>query len=114
MAKKPVEIKKGADVVSIRMQLHAHIVNEDKWYVSHCPSLGVCSQGKTIAEAKANIIEATELFIESCFGRGVLHKVLAKKGFSTTGKKYSAPRQQTFANARVFRFSAEIPLAINY
>ncbi len=112
MAKESMDIKKEADVISIWAHLRAHIVKEDKWYVSHCPSLGICSQGKTITEAKKNIIEATELFIESCFERGVLDKVLAKKGFSFTGKKSSTPRQKTVVGAREFRFSAEFPFAV--
>ena len=41
------------------------IVQEDDWFVSRCPELGVTSQGRTLAEAEANIQEAIELYIES-------------------------------------------------
>ena len=40
------------------------IQKEGKWYVAHCPELGVVSQGKTIEEAKKNIKEASELYLE--------------------------------------------------
>ena len=43
----------------------AVITKEEKWYVSHCVELGVVSQGKTIEEAKANLKEAVELYLES-------------------------------------------------
>lgn len=43
----------------------AVIVKEPDWYVAHCIELGVVSQGKTIEDAKANLKEAVELFIES-------------------------------------------------
>jgi len=35
------------------------------WLVAECPELGVASQGKTEAEALANLKEATELYLES-------------------------------------------------
>ncbi len=39
---------------------------EDGWYVVECPSLPGCiSQGKTREEAKENIQEAIELYLES-------------------------------------------------
>lgn len=41
------------------------IEKEDKWYVAHCVELGIASQGITIDEAKENIREAVELYIES-------------------------------------------------
>ncbi len=33
-------------------------------FVSHCPSLGIASQGSTIEEAQANIKEAVEIYLE--------------------------------------------------
>lgn len=43
----------------------AVISKEEKWYVAHCVELGVVSQGKTIEEAKTNLQEAVELYLES-------------------------------------------------
>jgi len=43
----------------------AVITKEEDWYVAHCVELGVVSQGKTIEEAKANLKEAVELYLES-------------------------------------------------
>lgn len=43
----------------------AVITKEENWYVAHCVELGVVSQGKTIDEAKTNLQEAVELYIES-------------------------------------------------
>jgi predicted RNase H-like HicB family nuclease len=43
----------------------AVFTREGKWYVARCLELGVVSQGETIEEAKANIKEAVELYIES-------------------------------------------------
>lgn len=43
----------------------AVVVKEEKWYVAHCVELGVVSQGKTVEEARANLKEAVELYLES-------------------------------------------------
>lgn len=53
----------GGIVMSRRFM--AIISKEEKWYVAHCVELGVVSQGKTIEEAKANLQEAVELYLES-------------------------------------------------
>ena len=46
-------------------KFNAIITREEKWYVAHCVELGVVSQGKTIEEAKANLKEAVDLYLES-------------------------------------------------
>jgi predicted RNase H-like HicB family nuclease len=43
----------------------AVINKEENWYVAHCLELGVVSQGKTIEQAKTNLHEAVELYLES-------------------------------------------------
>jgi predicted RNase H-like HicB family nuclease len=47
-----------------RFQLTAIIEREDDGYVSLCPELGVASQGDTVEQAKANLQEAVELWLE--------------------------------------------------
>ncbi|BAU65555.1 hypothetical protein STA3757_29430 [Stanieria sp. NIES-3757] len=42
----------------------AIIEKEDDVYVSLCPELDIASQGSTIEEAKQNLVEAIELFLE--------------------------------------------------
>ena len=51
------------------------------YYVSACPPLDVLSQGKSAEAALANLAEALQLFIESCFERGTLEEVLKDCGF---------------------------------
>ena len=45
-------------------QLTAVIEREDDWFVATCPEVDVVSQGKTIEDARANLLEAVELFLE--------------------------------------------------
>lgn len=58
----------------------AVITREDDWFVARCVELGVVSQGKSIAEAQANLKEAVELYIES-FGADDLPENLGEVMF---------------------------------
>jgi predicted RNase H-like HicB family nuclease len=49
----------------------AIITKEEKWFVAHCLELGVVSQGKTVEEARANLQEAVDLYVESFGAEGV-------------------------------------------
>lgn len=45
-------------------QFTALIHREGEWFVALCPELDVASQGKTVEDARCNLIEALELFFE--------------------------------------------------
>ncbi len=45
--------------------LTAIIEREGNGYISLCPELDIASQGDTVEEARANLIEALELFFET-------------------------------------------------
>jgi predicted RNase H-like HicB family nuclease len=46
-------------------QFTAIIEREDDGYVALCPELDIASQGDTIEEARSNLQEALELFLEA-------------------------------------------------
>jgi len=46
-------------------RLTAIIEREDDGYVALCPELDIASQGDTIEEARANLVEALTLFFET-------------------------------------------------
>lgn len=45
-------------------QLTAIIEREGDGFVALCPELDIASQGDTVAQARANLVEALELFFE--------------------------------------------------
>ena len=47
------------------MKLTAIIEREGDGYVSLCPELDIASQGRTIEQARDNLREALELFLET-------------------------------------------------
>ena len=49
-------------------------------YSISCMELGVTSQGETIDEAKKNIVEAVELYLESARDIGILEEILEEVG----------------------------------
>ena len=49
----------------MQRRLTAVLVREGDGYVAHCVELGVTSQGDTIEDARANLKEAAELYLES-------------------------------------------------
>ena len=48
----------------LEKKFSAVITKEGKFFVSHCPELGVSSQGLNEKEALANLKEAVELYLE--------------------------------------------------
>lgn len=49
----------------MKYQLTALIERKGDGYVSLCPELDIASQGNTIEKARANLIEALQLFLET-------------------------------------------------
>jgi predicted RNase H-like HicB family nuclease len=54
-----------AIVWGMTQQLTAIIEREGGGFVSLCPELDIASQGDTVEEAKLNLTEAIELFLET-------------------------------------------------
>lgn len=71
--------------ISFDVSLPVQVRPDDVGYISHCPVLDVYSQGSTHEEALRNIVEAVQLFIESCYSRGHLDQVLRDCGFVLQG-----------------------------
>ncbi|MDI6735036.1 MAG: type II toxin-antitoxin system HicB family antitoxin [bacterium] len=53
-----------------RLHLHSLIEKEDNLYSAICLELNVASQGETIDEAKKNLQEAVELYLEDVIEAG--------------------------------------------
>lgn len=108
-----IEVADLGGAVSFKVQL-AVLVRKEKpgLYESYCPMLDLWSQGDTTAEAKKNIVEAVGLFIESCYERGILNRVLLDCGFGVEVKKQENRRETLPAGwDKLFPVSAEIPLS---
>jgi predicted RNase H-like HicB family nuclease len=52
-------------------QLTAFIQREGDGYVALCPELDIASQGDTVEEARENLVEAVDLFLETADPREI-------------------------------------------
>lgn len=55
-------------------RLTALIHREGDWYVALCPELDVVSQGATVEDARRNLQEALELFLEVASEREIARR----------------------------------------
>ena len=100
-------------LVEAKFQLFGVMKKENGWYIAHCPPLDITTQGRTEAEAKKNLIEASELFVVSCFERGTFEQALRELGWHLvaghavprTGKAPKIP-------AGGFRFPIPVPFGV--
>jgi predicted RNase H-like HicB family nuclease len=56
-------------------QLTAIIEREGNGYVALCPELDIASQGDTVEESRANLVEALELFFETADPKEVVERL---------------------------------------
>jgi len=91
--------------VQVQFRLPASVRKEGKWFYSSCPLLDVHSQGTTRREALGNLKEAVGLFVESCYKRGTLGKVLLSCGF-VPGERPISPSVRAGAE------SVNVPLSL--
>ena len=72
---------KSRDRILLKVDVQCNVQKDEVGYIAHCPSLDVFSQGGTREKAIENLVEALQLFLESCRERGTLDAVLADCGF---------------------------------
>ena len=56
-------------------RMTAIIEREDDGFVALCPELDIASQGSTVEEARANLVEALTLFFETASGSEVARRL---------------------------------------
>ncbi|HEX9860181.1 MAG TPA: type II toxin-antitoxin system HicB family antitoxin [Nitrospirota bacterium] len=66
----------------MKYNLSVLITREDDMFVARCAELDVTSQGGTLDEAKTNLKEAVELYIES-FGADDIKDIKGEPVFTT-------------------------------
>jgi len=80
------KMKKISVTFTISLPFFVRKEADFKYHISCCPVLDIWSQGETEKKAISNLIEATQLFLISCFERSTLEKVLKDCGFIAVKK----------------------------
>lgn len=68
-------------IVKAEFQLFGVLKRQAGWFIAHCPPLDITTQGRTEDEAKKNLVDASELFVVSCFERGTFEQALRELGW---------------------------------
>ena len=68
-------------------ELTAVVWKEESGYVSKCPELGIASCGDSVNEARINLKDAVELFLENAKIIGIMDDVMDSL---STEEKYTA------------------------
>ena len=89
---------------TLEFKLSGIIKRKGSWFIAHCPTLDISTQGRTEAEAKKNLKEASEFFLLSCLERGTLELALRELGFVPT------PGEESAIPPGEFPFQVPIPL----
>ena len=100
-------------ILEAQFQLFGVLKKENGWYIAHCPPLDITTQGKTEAEAKRNLAEASELFVVSCFERGTFEQALRELGWSVVAAlRHGRENVLGFRVKGYFVFRFQFPLAL--
>lgn len=67
--------------LNIQFRLPIEIKQDAALFIASCHILDVHTQGTDEGHARTNLIEAVQLFIETCFEMGTLEQVLRESGF---------------------------------
>jgi len=88
---------------------------EDGWHIAHCPPLDITTQGRTEEEAKKNLIEASELFVVSCFERGTFEQALRELGWRVVaGHPMPQADKQKHQQRHAGEFSFPVPVPFGF
>ncbi len=96
--------------IQAEFKLFGTVHRQDDWYVAYCPPLDITTQGRTVAEAKANLKEACTLFLQSCFERGTFEQAVRELGWSVVNGSSLKPSARIPQGA--FHFPIPVPFGI--
>ncbi len=70
-----------------RIIVSEHIWKEGGMYTSFCPEIEVASCGRTVAEAKKNLREVLEIYVEEASKMGTLNDLLEEAGYDLSSEE---------------------------
>jgi hypothetical protein len=97
-----------AEKIKIDFALHcwARRDKDADIFVGYIPTLGVYSQGRNDEELKKALASAAEMFIVTCYGRGILGNSLKQRGMTeATGAVAVAAAKRSGANGEYIAVS---------
>jgi len=93
--------------MTVTMTVPVRVWPEGGWVYASCEDLDIHTQGRTEAEARSNLVEALQLFVQSCFERGTLDAVLKQAGFRPARRRPDREREAEEGSAWL-----DVPLSL--
>ncbi|MBU1152395.1 type II toxin-antitoxin system HicB family antitoxin [bacterium] len=87
--------------------LTGEIWKENNMYTSYCREIDVASCGNNIEEARKNLREVIEIFLEETSRKGTLKELMKEVGFSLEERK------DTLASSHEFQSLEKLEVPIN-
>jgi predicted RNase H-like HicB family nuclease len=101
-------------LVQAQFQLFGVLKKEDGWHVAYCPPLDITTQGRTEEEAKKNLVEASELFVVSCFERGTFEQALRELGWHVVAGRAVPHADEPVRQPVPGEFSFPVPVPFGF
>ena len=73
------------------IEVTGEIWQEGNMYTAYCHELDVASAGRSLNEARKNLVEALEIFFEETARKGTLRSILAEAGFPVEEDEQTQP-----------------------
>ncbi len=96
-----VQNEASRSTVSLTLSLRCFLRRDGNRWSATCPHLGIASQGRTEASAKASLEEAIDGWFETCLDMGTLDAALREAGFSPISA--SKPRSESESRVQIRR-----------
>jgi predicted RNase H-like HicB family nuclease len=81
-------------VAGYKLRLDAWFRRDERAWLAWCPAIKVITQAESKKAAGSALVEAVELWFESCIERGVLNQALEELGFSRVDGEISGEHAQ--------------------
>jgi predicted RNase H-like HicB family nuclease len=72
----------------MQLPITIEVVRKAKWYLARIPELDFVSQGRTLAEAKKNVIETLRIQLAEMREMGTLQEYLEECGYVRNRRKF--------------------------
>ncbi|MCD6283293.1 type II toxin-antitoxin system HicB family antitoxin [bacterium] len=76
----------------MNIEFDSIVFEENGAFVAHCPQLDISSCGKSVDEARANILTAVRLFLEEAARMGTLREILNEAGYMPDNGRERPPK----------------------
>lgn len=82
-----------------------HIWKEGGMYTSFCPEIDVTSCGRTVAEAKKNLREALDIYVEETSKMGTLNDLLEEAGYDLSSEETTLVKRKEIIEFETIKVS---------